>query len=118
MIKKLVVLFLVIFAAGMLSSCAKKNVKNTAIVKPKAPNVECDCKTVESPPVQLPELSKSAPVTGTKSTEAAAKVADYSLLKPAKWEEVDGLSQDSLSLAWPAWMQTVSYTHLTLPTKA
>lgn len=97
-----------ILAAGSLGACARKNVKDTAI-KPKAPNVQCDCKTAEAPPVQLPESSKSVPqVTGSKATEAATKVADYSLLKPAKWEDVDGLSQDGLSLAWPAWMQSCS----------
>lgn len=96
-----------ILATGFLSACARKNVKNTPVAKPKAPNVQFDCKTAETPPVQLPELSKSVPQpTGTKATDAATKVADYSLLKPAKWEDVDGLSQDSLSLAWPAWMQS------------
>jgi membrane-bound lytic murein transglycosylase A len=102
------VLFLMILVTGFLSSCAGKNVKNTPVAKPKAPNVQCDCKAAETPPVQLPESSKSAPVTGTKATEPSTKVADYSLLKPAKWEDVDGLSQDGLSLSWPAWMQSCS----------
>lgn len=99
-----------IVATCGLSACAKKNVKDTGIAKPKVANVQCDCANVkgtEIPPVQLPEFSKPVPqVTGTKSTEAAAKIADYSLLKPAKWEDVDGLGQEGLSLVWPAWMQS------------
>ena len=38
------------------------------------------------------------------------KIADYGLLKPAYWEDVDGFSNnaasDNLALAWPAWMQS------------
>ena len=87
-----------------LAACSKKNVK-PVIAKPTPPAV-CACPTTATPsPVQLPD---SRPMD-TKPTDVKSepKVADYSLLKPAKWEEVDGFSQDDLSQAWPAWMQAV-----------
>lgn len=108
--KKIAVFFLAILTAGTLVACAQKNVKNATLVKPEAPKVKCDCaiiKNTDTAPVQLsesyqPVLESKAP--DTKPLEP--KIADYGLLKPAKWEEVDGLDQDNLSLAWPAWMQS------------
>jgi membrane-bound lytic murein transglycosylase A len=104
---------------GTLAACANKNVKNTVLVKPQASavaNVKCDCtaiknaeKYTDTPPVQC--LEAKAGDTKPAESKEALKIADYGLLKPAKWEDVDGLNQnnssgDSLNLAWPAWMQS------------
>lgn len=88
--------------------CANKNIK---VDKPKAPVVvpsaPCNCdKNVEAP-VQIPiadaiEAGKSQ----VGKPESITKVQDYSLLKLAKWEELDGFEQDNASVAWPAWMQS------------
>jgi membrane-bound lytic murein transglycosylase A len=113
LIKKLALLFWVMLAIGSFSACSQKNVKDTVVVKPAppaAPDVKCDCAKV-TPPVQISEPKIMEPKAAEpKATEAkeAAKLADYSLLKPTTWEDIDGLSQDNLSLAWPAWMQSCS----------
>lgn len=98
--KKIVQSTLLILLLVMATSCATKKIKT--VTPPSPPKSQCEC-IAEKPPVQLPEGSK--PVEA-KPTEA--KIPDYSLLKPAQWEDVDGLQRDNLSLAWPAWMQSCS----------
>ena len=94
--KKLFLLFLLIF---LTTSCVKRNVKPN----PSACNCPPPAQTAEQP-IEIPK--------GTKATEVkpaeTAKVADYSLLKSAKWEEVDGLLEDDLSAAWSAFQQSCS----------
>ena len=56
-----------------------------------------------------PSEKPAAPIETAKPAEL--KIADYGLLKPAEWDEVDGLSAshagaDDLNLAWPAWLQS------------
>ncbi|MGZ8982438.1 MAG: murein transglycosylase A [Methylotenera sp.] len=112
--KKIAMFFLVILAAVTLAACAPKNVKDTALTKPEAPKVKCDCacsksaeKSTVTTSVQSSESCKPTLESKTPDTKPLEpKIADYGLLKPAKWEEVDGLDQDNLSLAWPAWMQS------------
>ena len=82
--KKLLLIFLLILVT---MSCAKR------VVKPNLPS---------SPPPQTTEVKPTE-----KPTEPA-KIADYSLLKQAKWEDIDGLLADDLSAAWPAWLQSCS----------
>jgi len=89
-------ILLSLLAAG----CASKVVK--PVTPPAPPKAQCEC-PVEKPPVQIPETGKPAEI---KPPEA--KVAEYSLLKPAQWEDIDGLQLDNLSQAWPAWMQSCS----------
>lgn len=106
-----------------LTSCANKNLKVTPPTKPTA---SCDCaackqlvvkaveKCPDAGPVQITEPDK--PIAEVKPAEVKpteAKYADYGLLKPAQWEEVDGLGQNKLNLSdlnasWPAWMQSCS----------
>ncbi|HSI43961.1 MAG TPA: murein transglycosylase A [Methylotenera sp.] len=100
--KKITVLFLMAVMLN-LTACAKKNVK-PVIAKPTPPTA-CACPATSSP-VQLPDAKPMDAKPADIKTEA--KVADYSLLKAAKWEEVDGFNQDDLSQAWPAWMQSCS----------
>jgi membrane-bound lytic murein transglycosylase A len=58
---------------------------------------------------EKPTEKPAAPIETAKPAEL--KIADYGLLKPAEWDEVDGLSAshagaDDLNLAWPAWLQS------------
>jgi membrane-bound lytic murein transglycosylase A len=115
MIKKITLLFVAIWLGVSLSSCSAINLKPN---EPVVSSAKCNCdanKSTDNPPEKctLPApISKSA--TDPKIAEpkpAELKVTDYSLLKPARWEDVDGLNQrsspeDNLSLAWPAWMQS------------
>lgn len=56
---------------------------------------------IEQPvPIQIPEVTK--PDRVIKPSEPL-KTTDYSVLKPASWEEIDGFGQDDLSQAWAAW---------------
>lgn len=64
--------------------------------------------TIESDKSGIEATSIDGKLADIKSADS--KIADYSLLKPALWEEVDGLAQtkqslSDLSLSWPAWMQ-------------
>jgi membrane-bound lytic murein transglycosylase A len=89
-LRKLCLLFILLIS---IISCAKR------IIKPNLPNSNC-------PPVAQtgeakPQVSEIKPVE-------PAKIADYSLLKISTWEDIDGLQDDDLSAAWPAWQQSCS----------
>ena len=105
------------FAVAVLSmSCAKPIIKH-AIPRPASPKPElaspeandCNCNAVQNAPIKVTpiqvtpsnKISELAPVDNSN-------VADYSLLKPAKWEELDGLLEDDLKAAWSAWLQSCS----------
>ena len=135
MIKRIVLFSLAILVAANLSSCVSKILKRNAPVAPSAP---CHCETNKSteksaekctPVVLMTETAKTpiepkitdvkqADVKPLDSKPTEPKIADYGLLKLAKWEDVDGLNfnyaladnsaADDLSLAWPAWMQSCS----------
>lgn len=107
--------FLLMLTGVMLSSCAQ----NMAVVKPQtatASDAKCECATVkgadkDSLILEPKPSDNKPPETKAADTKDALKIADYGLLKPAKWEDIDGfnpgnLNQDNLSLAWPAWMQS------------
>lgn len=84
----------------LVTSCATKIKK--PLTPQATPKALCEC-PAEKPPVQIPEVSKPVEIKPPET-----KLPDYSLLKPALWEEVDGLQLDNLSQAWPAWMQGCS----------
>ncbi len=96
----------IIILLGVLTiSCASKNTK-PAVAKPNPPN--CDCTQT---PTQLPPNAQSGkfePGTEPTTIKPDNKVPDYSLLKPSRWEEIDGLMEDDLSAAWDAWLQSCS----------
>lgn len=97
-------------------------------------SANCRCETKKSaekitekstPAVQItapakPPLEPTIPDVKPVDVKAAdvkpvePKIVEYGLLKPAKWEEIDGLNfnhgenstADDLTLAWPAWMQS------------
>jgi membrane-bound lytic murein transglycosylase A len=90
-----------LFSAGLFA-CANPLLKPTAPASKKA---DCVCDKVADKPSEKP----AAPIETAKPAEL--KIADYGLLKPAEWDEVDGLSAshagaDDLNLAWPAWLQS------------
>ena len=87
--------FILICLILLTISCAKRNVKPVA--------VNCDCaKATES---KLKTEPTSEPTTEPKSASLII-TPDYALLKPASWQDIDGLSTDDLSAAWPAWQQS------------
>ena len=81
----------------LMLSCVKQN------VKPVASN--CECEQQGSNSIPKPETPPSN--VDTKPT-TPINAPDYALLKPAKWEDIDGLTSDDLSAAWPAWLQSCS----------
>ena len=93
---------LVLLISAGLFACANPLLKPTAPASKKA---DCVCDKVADKPTEKP----AAPIETAKPAEL--KIADYGLLKPAEWDEVDGLSAshagaDDLNLAWPAWLQS------------
>ncbi|MEE9332418.1 MAG: MltA domain-containing protein, partial [Methylophilaceae bacterium] len=87
-------------------ACSKSAVKPTEPVPVEA---SCPCPDPnELPPIQLPEKQTT---TGVEPAAAplptsVKKAAQYDLLKPASWQDLDSLLQDNLSAAWPAWLQS------------
>ena len=81
----------------IMASCVKQN------VKPVTNN--CDCNQQGGNPSQKPD----APLSNIDIKPAIPVIMpDYALLKPAKWEDIDGFANDDLSAAWPAWLQSCS----------
>ena len=81
-------------------SCAKHNVKPVA--------TNCDCTNQNSRQNNGNNLPIAIPETPTSNTDIKPATPDYALLKPAKWEDIDGLTSDDLSASWPAWLQSCS----------
>lgn len=99
----------------VLTACVPSLVKETtpvAAVVPLITEKKCDCvaaqETKKDAAVAVPQCLESK-ATETKSVP---KVADYGLLKPAQWDEMDGFTQNNnganLASAWPAWLQSCS----------
>lgn len=93
---------LVLLISAGLFACANPMLKPPAPASKKA---DCVCNKVADKPSEKP----AAPIETAKPADL--KIADYGLLKPAEWDEVDGLSAshagaDDLNLAWPAWLQS------------
>ena len=93
---------LVLLISAGLFACANPLLKTPA---PAIKKADCVCDKVADKPSEKP----AAPIETAKPAEL--KIADYGLLKPAEWDEVDGLSAshagaDDLNLAWPAWLQS------------
>ena len=97
--------FLTLFLLVLLVvSCGTKNTKPVA-TKPTSP--DCNCPQTQTPPLAGTPIGKPEPAT-EPIVKPDIKLPDYSLLKPAKWEDVDGLMEDDLSAAWSAWQQSCS----------
>ena len=100
--KKTATLFIVMLVVCILPACANKNVKAIEPLQPSLSAAKCDCATVATVQTTAPKTVETKPA----DAKEIVKIADYGLLKPAKWEDVDGLDQDDLSFSWPAWMQS------------
>lgn len=96
---------LLILLTLAVGGCASQDKKS---VMPPAPPAAATCKCTDQSPVQIPEGAKTGGPAPAEVKPPEAKVPDYSLLKSASWNEVDGLQLDNLSQAWPAWMQSCS----------
>jgi membrane-bound lytic murein transglycosylase A len=87
--------FLSLVCISFLSiACVKQTIKP----EPKFAK-NCDC--VQQTP--LPEATQSVP---EQSSTKPIITPDYALLKPANWQELDGVLSDDVSQAWPAWLQS------------
>ncbi len=91
--KRFIFLLLLLLIAN---GCAKRNVKPAE--PPRAPAYTCP-PTSTVPAIPIPE----APKNGESKPAETPKIPDYGLLKPSRWEEIDGLQQDDLIAAWGAW---------------
>ncbi len=104
--KKSASLFISVLLVSLLSACANNKLKPVEPVKADsavtvtpttAASAKCDCPQVANITITEPK---------TIDAKEIAKIADYGLLKPANWEDVDGFYQDNLAFSWPAWLQS------------
>jgi membrane-bound lytic murein transglycosylase A len=98
--KKSVLLLCIVW---MMTACSSH------VVKPEV--APCDCpdrldKAVKPPPVQLPTGESTTKPKLQESAKETSQQDHYDLLKPASWQDLDGLLQDNLVAAWPAWLQS------------
>jgi len=119
----------VLLLSLLVVGCAKQQVKPV----PEEPAVaSCDCsksdtkidpeikasqkantnaKEIELRPVQLP--NPTVPAKPKTTVEQAGQVNTVTgnigaMLTPAMWQDLDGLMQDNVKSAWPAWLQSCS----------
>ena len=76
----------------MTAACSK------SVVKPE--NGACNCPPAIKQPTEMP------PVKKPRTEKPPADISPYSLLKPASWQDLDGLLEDDVVAAWPAWLQS------------
>lgn len=90
----------------ILTGCAKRNVK--PVEPPKAPACACQpCTSLPSVPAPATPIPET-PKNGESKPAETTKIPDYSLLKPSRWEAIDGLQEDNLTAAWNAWQHSCS----------
>src|SRR5450830_20341 len=96
-------IFAAFFLAFLLSACGGNTIKPDNTKTEAARNKEkpvCDC------PQYTPIPEPQKPTQEPKPAEI--KTPDYSLLRPANWQDLAGIEQDNLTMAWPAWLQSCS----------
>ena len=81
---------LLLAALAALNACSKFGIKSEP--EPVAESPICACPV--PPPPEAPKPAEVKP---------EVKVPDYSLLKPANWQDLDGIAKDDLAKAWSAW---------------
>lgn len=94
-------------------ACSKQTVKPS--VEPEAQPCQCPEPKVDDgqdepkalPPVQLPKKPDAEKQEATTEKPKVDKPL-YSDLQLADWQALDGLLQDNLTAAWPAWLQSCS----------
>lgn len=94
-------LLLSIMVALFATGCAKNIIKDTH-----SSTTPCDClaKTSEQS-IHLPVVESPKYPIGENTV---AHLPEYGLLKPTKWEDIDGFQQDNLQQAWDAWLASCS----------
>lgn len=86
--------------ALLLGACAQQAVKPEPVSER-----PCNCpQPAEHAPIYLPDTQK--PSISGKPEEP--RLPDYSMLKPARWEDLVGINDDNLTQAWAAWQQSCS----------
>ena len=96
----------------IMTACSKSAVKSTSSTPTPAEPVEKPtekpCVCPEQPkPVQLPNTGTTdEPGSAVKPSTNTSSTQQYSLLKPAKLGDLNGLLGDNLVAAWPAWLQS------------
>ena len=84
-------------------SCAKKN------LKPAQQSVQnCDCAQLVKPTLLPGQLPDSPKANGETQPTKPTSTAQYALLKPSQWDNIDGFAEDDLTAAWPAWLRSCS----------
>ena len=94
--------YLILIVLLGLTACAHKP-KLPPIERPAPPITQKEGDT-PSPPIHLPDTTKVSPPT-IPQTETKL---DLSLLRASQWESIEGFTQDDLTKAWPAWLQSCS----------
>ncbi|MES2014164.1 MAG: murein transglycosylase A [Pseudomonadota bacterium] len=117
--KKIPLVLWLTLACALQAACALNLAKDTVPSKPDNSAIldkKCDCAVISKKDTDIaaaqclePKTVETKPVI----SKDVPKIADYGLLKPAQWDEVDGFAQNNsnganLSLAWPAWLQSCS----------
>jgi membrane-bound lytic murein transglycosylase A len=80
---------LFLFVLFMTVACSKQTVKPVPTPLP-----------TDKPPIEKPTAEKPVEVT------PPIEMPQYAMLKRANWQDVDGLLQDDVVAAWPAWLQS------------
>ncbi len=92
--------FILVCMLLLTVSCANRNVKPVT--------TSCDCTNQNSRQNSGNKLPIAIPEAPPSNADIKPATPDYALLQPAKWEDIDGLTSDDLSAAWPAWLQSCS----------
>lgn len=109
--KALLFLSILLITAACSKPAVKPSVQPPEPEKPvtKPATVEKPCNCPELPkPVQLPNTTTDKPEPKPKPPTNTGATNQYDLLAPAQWSDLDGLLDDNLAAAWPAWMQSCS----------
>jgi membrane-bound lytic murein transglycosylase A len=89
--------------ALLLSACGQYQIRPY----PVSPQADCVCAKPAAPATQkIPRQPEPAKTVIPGKPEVSVVPADFSLLHPANWDEMDGYGQDDLTAAWPAWLQS------------
>lgn len=92
-----------VLIACLTLACGQRAVKpiSKPIFKPSVPT-QGDRKEA---PIQAPEIPANIPAM---SATTETKPIEYPLLKPAKWQDLEGFLQDDLTQSWDAWLRSCS----------
>lgn len=104
--KTLLMLSIALISAACSKHAVKPEAEPCVCPVPKVVEVKEDAPKA-LPPIQLPDTESSdnkPSETATDTTQGQKSL--YGNLKRADWQDLDGLLQDNLVAAWPAWLQS------------